>query len=229
MSGEAHRTESTTAEKNVRTSGVGRIDLVGPGCSDVIPPTGEDLITHWEPKEKIHREWPVQVVIQARERWRRDELFRIFEWNAPWDHRNRSRQLRIRTCLLPDVSEVFFDDFWEYLGTILAGEKPFRVKASLEPSTLVRTCLKKQASPGDSWGHEGPALSMQHPNGYAPACRVPLRGLLGRTLVDAFPPLRPRCLDHAEVLMALHSPAAIQSSTYVDEARDDNRRSLAKP
>jgi hypothetical protein len=33
----------------------------------------------------------------ARERWRRDELFRNFEWNAPWDHRNRSRQLRIRT------------------------------------------------------------------------------------------------------------------------------------
>jgi hypothetical protein len=34
----------------------------------------------------------------------------------------------------------------KYLGTVLAREKPVRVKASLEPSILVRTCLKRQAS-----------------------------------------------------------------------------------
>jgi hypothetical protein len=29
----------------------------------------------------------VSTWAMARERWRRDELFRILEWNAPWDHR----------------------------------------------------------------------------------------------------------------------------------------------
>ncbi|KAJ7312703.1 hypothetical protein DFH08DRAFT_821866 [Mycena albidolilacea] len=153
MSGEAHHTESTTptAEKNVRTRGVESIQLNLTVAKRYHiyrkeQQTGEGLIGRYRnpgvevdlPRMASASGDTASTWAIARERWRRDKLFRIFEWNAPWYHGNRSRRLQIRTVLL--------DDLLEYLGTVLAGEKPVRLKASLEPSILVRKCSKKKAS-----------------------------------------------------------------------------------